>query len=154
MKKLLITLTLTLFSILLVNAQGIKWLSIETVANNYSQIPTIVYFYSNECEPCNDYDKQVLQNSEVINFINQNFRIAKVNLNEDETYTIGETEITGQQLAKTFNITFIPTLLIGNAPMYENYRLAGLKDSKEIVKGLKAAKILYNDLIYEYKLNK
>ncbi len=47
-----------------------------------SHKPILLYFYGNNCTYCDLFDQYVLENQEVVNYLNKNFIFASVNVDE------------------------------------------------------------------------
>ena len=80
MKKTLVLLALV-FSINVVSAQQINWVSLEEAVELQKANPKkiMIDMYTNWCGPCKMLDKRTFQNADVANYVNENYYAVKFN---------------------------------------------------------------------------
>ena len=134
--KTIITLTL-LIVILGVGAwlyitakppQEITWLTDlddslgqASIQNKY----VLIDFYAEWCPPCAKMDSYVYTNSNVIDFLSKHFICVKINIDKQP------------QLARKFEIKFIPTTVILNYEGEELGRIIGYRDPDTYIAEIK-----------------
>lgn len=87
-------------------------------------VPTLLYFYSDNCSWCRKMEKENFDNKEVQEILIEKFTSVRVNSNSSNAVLIGEQKITERQLtAELYNVTGLPTIwFLDN----ENQRIANL----------------------------
>lgn len=85
MKKLLLVLTLIL-SISSIQAQEIKWMSMNEALKAQQKEPKKIFIdaYTNWCGPCKMLDKNTFQNKDVVAYVNKHFYAVKFNAEGNE----------------------------------------------------------------------
>ena len=80
MKKTLVLLALV-FSINAISAQQINWVSLEEAVELQKANPKkiMIDMYTNWCGPCKILDKRTFQNTDVANYVNENYYAVKFN---------------------------------------------------------------------------
>ncbi|MDV7187662.1 thioredoxin fold domain-containing protein [Lutibacter sp. TH_r2] len=125
MKKLIIALVLIVgFSI---NAQEIKWMSLEEAVAAQKVTPKKIMLdaYTVWCGPCKMLDKKTFKNKDVANYVNENFYAVKFNAEGNETVNFlgntftnpnfdsskGNGRNSSHQLSQYFGIRAYPTIV-------------------------------------------
>src|SRR5574344_124399 len=154
MKKTVILLVLTLFSIALFAQNGVKWetTSFEEVlikAKNNKKGSKIVFMdcYTTWCGPCKHMANVVFPTKEAGDYFNKNFVNFKCDMEKGE----------GIELAKKYNIRAYPTFLILDADGNEIGRLLGSGELKEFIERVEKAKDPannVNNILKRYKETK
>ena len=93
MKKL-ITLVIIVFAASFVQAQEIKWMSMNEALEAQKKQPKKIFMdaYTIWCGPCKMLDKNTFTNKEVINYINDNYYAVKFNAEGEEDVFYKEKE--------------------------------------------------------------
>lgn len=81
MKKLLLVLLLAVGSLVTVQAQEIKWMSLNEALAAQKKKPKPIFMdvYTDWCGPCKMLDKNTFQNKEVAEYISSNYYAVKFN---------------------------------------------------------------------------
>lgn len=123
---------ITLFIFLLVTSIGISQSSISFYDNGFEKVLEIAKeqkkdifldTYAPWCAPCKKMDK-VFRNNQVAEYYNANFINVKINVDRPD----------GKEIATTYDIAFLPTMLIMDYNGNVKYRLDGLQSPKELLK--------------------
>lgn len=82
-----ITLFIALFSLSVLTAQEIKWMTMNEALEAQAKKPKKIFIdmYTNWCGPCKLLDKNTFSNPDVAKFINKNFYAVKFNCEGNET---------------------------------------------------------------------
>ncbi len=85
MKKLLLALFLTVGSMAAVQAQEVKWMTLDQAlaAQKKKAKPIFMDVYTDWCGPCKMLDKNTFQAKEVADYINANYYAVKFNAEGD-----------------------------------------------------------------------
>ncbi|HNQ27722.1 MAG TPA: thioredoxin fold domain-containing protein [Aquaticitalea sp.] len=81
MKKTTFLFALTLFTALTAVSQSIKWVTFEEAVALQKKKPKKIMMdvYTNWCGPCKMLDKNTFQNTDVVNYVNENYYAVKFN---------------------------------------------------------------------------
>ncbi len=95
MKKLILSLLFLMFTIL-VNAQEIKWMSMNEALAAQKKAPKKIFMdvYTTWCGPCKMLDKNTFSDKNVIEFINENYYAVKFNAEGTEEILYRDTPYT------------------------------------------------------------
>jgi len=79
----------------------INWLPYEQALtkSNVEKIPTLIYFYSDNCGWCRRFENETLTNQEVQELMNGNFAMARINSDSGEPIVENGEKITERQLS-------------------------------------------------------
>lgn len=81
------------------------------IKSEVENIPTIIYFYSDDCGWCRKLEEETFGNKEVIELLNKGFAMVKVNGNSNETVLVGEEKMTESRLStEVFQVRGFPTI--------------------------------------------
>jgi thioredoxin-related protein len=126
MKKVLLFAVFVFFAIQ-INAQEIKWVSLEEAVELQKKKPKKIMMdvYTNWCGPCKMLDKNTFHNKDVVDYVNKNYYAVKFNAEGNETIAFkGQTFDNPQydpakakrrnsvhKLARHFSIRSYPTIV-------------------------------------------
>ena len=82
----------------------LKWLSYDQALtkSKIENIPTLIYFYSDNCGWCRKLEDETFKNQEVKELMNRDFAIVKINSNSSNIVVSDKGEITEKQLSQDF----------------------------------------------------
>jgi thioredoxin-related protein len=85
------------------NGKDLNWLSFDQALtkSKIENIPTLIYFYSDNCEWCRRLEDETFKNQEVKELMNGDFAIVKINSNSSNVVS-DKGEITEKQLSQEF----------------------------------------------------
>lgn len=91
----------------------IKWLSYEQalIKSQIENIPTMLYFYSEDCTWCRKMESETFANQEVQKVMYNDFALAKINGNSNQKVIVEGEKITERQLStEIFQVRGFPTI--------------------------------------------
>lgn len=153
MKKL--TLILTLFVAVTVNAQKINWITLEEAVEAQKTTPKKIFIdaYTTWCGPCKMLDKNTFQNKDVADYINENYYAVKFNAQGNETINFkGKTysnpnfnpnkkgRNSNHELSLYFGVRAFPTLIFLDEEANLITQIRGYKTPQQIELYLKMFK--------------
>ena len=109
-----------------VKKEEFTWLSYDQALtkSGVENVPTLLYFYSDNCSWCRKMEKENFNNKEVQDILIEKFASVRVNSNSSNAVIIGEQKITERQLStELYNVTGLPTIWFLDS---ENQRIANL----------------------------
>ncbi|UCE03833.1 MAG: DUF255 domain-containing protein [Candidatus Latescibacterota bacterium] len=68
----------------------------------------LIDFYTSWCGWCKVMDKKTYTDPAVVEMLNENFLIAKINAESKRKFAVGDTEMSGQQLAQQYGVRSFP----------------------------------------------
>ena len=88
MKKILLTLLIA-FSAVAVQAQEIKWMTLDEALEAQQKNPKPIFMdvYTDWCGPCKMLDKNTFHDKDVVDYISKNFYAVKFNAEGNESVT-------------------------------------------------------------------
>ena len=135
---LFLTLIILIFTILhsvnnndmfLVQAQDNpqpQWLPYDKALtkSKVENIPTLLYFYSDNCGWCRKMETETFANKEIQELLESSFALVKINGNSNKTVQVGDNKISERQLAtEAYRVNAFPTIWFLNSG---NERIANL----------------------------
>lgn len=102
------------------------WLPYDQALTKSSveNIPTLLFFYSDNCSWCRKMEKENFANKEVQDILIEHFASVRINSNSSNNIMVGEQKITERQLSTEFyNVTGLPTIWFLDS---ENQKIANL----------------------------
>lgn len=127
MKKILLLLTVSLFTFGAVAAQEINWVTLEEAVKLQKKKPKkiMIDMYTKWCGPCKMLDKKTFHNKDVVDYVNKNYYAVKFNAEGNEVVNFKGNKFTNpnydpakanrrnavHQLARHFQIRSYPTIL-------------------------------------------
>jgi len=86
------------------NNDILKWLSYDQALkkSKIENIPTLIYFYSDNCGWCRKLEDETFKNQEVKESMNRDFAIVKINSNSSNVVVSDKEKITEKQLSQEF----------------------------------------------------
>jgi len=87
MKRILILMLFSVFTVVSSIAQEINWVTLEEALELQEKNPKKIMMdvYTNWCGPCKMLDRNTFQNSDVVSYINENYYAVKFNAEGNET---------------------------------------------------------------------
>ena len=103
MKKLLLVLLLAVGSLATVQAQEIKWMSLDEALAAQKKKPKPIFMdvYTDWCGPCKMLDKNTFQTKEVSEYISKNYYAVKFNAEGNSEVTYKGTKYTNPKFDAT-----------------------------------------------------
>lgn len=87
-------------------------------------IPTLIYFYSDDCGWCRKLEAETLANKEIMELLNKDFALVKINGNSNDSVLVGEEKMTESRLtAEVYQVRGFPTIWFLDS---NNERIANL----------------------------
>lgn len=96
-----------------VPTENIIWLSYDQALtkSRVEDIPTILYFYSEDCGWCRKMERETFTHQEVQKLLKSDFALAKINGNSNQTVLVDGKRITERQLSSViYQINGFPTI--------------------------------------------
>ena len=86
------------------NHDILKWLSYDQALtkSKIENIPTLIYFYSDNCGWCRKLEDETFKNQEVKELMNRDFAIVKINSNSSNVVVSDKGKSTEKQLSQEF----------------------------------------------------
>ncbi|MTI32933.1 thioredoxin family protein, partial [Xanthovirga aplysinae] len=110
--------------------QGIQWISIEEAQERTKNEPRKIFVdaYADWCGWCIVMDKKTFKNSNVAEFVNENYYAVKLNAKSNKEVIFNGVTLTEAQLVQAFGVRAYPTIVLINekfdmvspAPGYRN----------------------------------
>ena len=92
--------------------------------SNVENVPTLLYFYSDNCTWCRKMEKENFANKEVQDILIEHFASVRIDSNSNNNVIVGEQKITERQLSiELYNVTGLPTIWFLDS---ENRKIANL----------------------------
>ncbi len=120
----------------------INWLTIEEAQALSKKNPKKIFVdvYTNWCKWCKVMDKQTFDNSEVANYVNENYYAVKLNAEGKKEITFKDQKTTEAQLARSMRVSSYPTVVFMNSEFTEVTPVPGFRKPDEFIKMLKQFK--------------
>ena len=102
------------------------WLPYDQALTKSSveNVPTLLYFYSDNCTWCRKMEKENFANKEVQDILIEHFASVRIDSNSSNNIIVGEQKITERQLSiELYNVTGLPTIWFLDS---ENRKIANL----------------------------
>jgi thioredoxin-related protein len=96
----------------------LKWLTYDQALkkSEIENIPTLIYFYSNNCGWCRKLEDETFSNEQVKNLLNEDFAIVKINSSSSKMIMNEGKEISERQLSqKIYQVNANPTIWFLNS---------------------------------------
>ncbi len=122
-----------------VKKDKIEWLTFEEAINKSAQDnkPIFIDVYTDWCGWCKKMDKNTFQNSEVVEYVAQNYHAVKVDAESEDATSFDGQKLTYRQLTQGFfRITGYPSIVLINSKK-EVTVAPGYRNEKNFIKMLK-----------------
>lgn len=106
--------------------KALSWLPYEQALakSKIENIPTLLYFYSDNCGWCRKFEEETLVNKEVRELLNKGYALAKINGNSNQTVMVEGKKFTESRIStEVYQVNAFPTIWFLN---YDNERIANL----------------------------
>ena len=103
-----------------------QWLTYDKALtkSKVENIPTLIYFYSDNCGWCRKMETETFANKEIQELLNNSFALVKINGNSNKTVQVEDEKLTERQLAtEAYRVNAFPTIWFLNSG---NERIANL----------------------------
>lgn len=113
-----------------------QWLPYDKALtkSKVENIPTLLYFYSDNCGWCRKMETETLVNKEVLELLKSSFALVKINGNSNKTIQIGDNNISERQLAtENYRVNAFPTIWFLNSGNEKIAYLLGYYEPDEIL---------------------
>ncbi|WP_109831361.1 thioredoxin family protein [Reichenbachiella versicolor] len=137
MKKLYVLILLFLsFS---ASAQ-IQWVTLEEAQLLALKNPKPIFmdFTATWCGWCKKLDKTTFEEERVVQMLSTDYYAVKVNFDDKSSITLGgKSYDTHKELAKSFGITGLPTMVVYDSEKKKSKTIVGYKNGKALIRELK-----------------
>ena len=152
MKKILFLLFITL-STAAVNAQEIKWMSMDEAlaAQKQKARPIFMDVYTDWCGPCKMLDKNTFSDAAVAKYVNENFYAVKFNAEGNSEITYKGKKYTNpgyvagrrgknamHDFTKTLKVPGYPSMIVFDAKGNMKPAIVGYKTPQQLLEALRA----------------
>lgn len=104
----------------------LSWLSYEQALakSKVEDIPTLVYFYADNCGWCRKLEEEAFGNKEIVNVLNKGYALVKINGNSNKTVMVEGKKLTESRLStEIYQVNAFPTIWFLNSA---NERISNL----------------------------